>query len=61
MRVLCACSYIRPFPHCAQAGHHTDVSKQIWPSGLSGTVVSQIEWTDETSAQILCVKWTAKV
>ena len=41
-------------------GHHTDISKQIWPSGLGGTLVTTIKWLDQDGSDVLCLKWTTK-
>lgn len=41
-------------------GHHTDISKSVWPPGLSGTVVSTIKWVDQDGADVLCLKWSVK-
>jgi hypothetical protein len=32
----------------------------MWPSGLSGTVISTLTWQDENAKQLLCISITAK-
>ena len=57
---LCADQKEDKCPLLASAHHHS-VSTSPWPTGLSGTVVSKIEWKDQDGQQVLCLKWTAKV
>jgi hypothetical protein len=41
-------------------GHHHSESYSVFPTGLSGTLVSKITWTHEDGRQILCLQWTVK-
>ena len=41
-------------------GHHHSVSDSVFPSGLSGTLVSKITWKNSDGRQILCLEWTVK-
>jgi hypothetical protein len=41
-------------------GAHHSKSVSTWPSGLSGTIVNTIEWTDQDGQPILCLKWTVQ-
>ena len=39
-------------------GLHNSKSNSAWPSGLSGTIVSKIQWKDQDGQEILCMQWT---
>ena len=40
---------------------YNESSWSIFPSGVSGKIVSQIEWTDQTDALLWCVETTWRV
>jgi hypothetical protein len=42
-----------------EAGVHNESSWSLFPSGITGTIVSKIDWTDEHNERIWCVqtKW----
>ena len=41
-------------------GQHDGGSTYPFPSGISGTLVTQIVWEDENNNQLLCIKSTVK-
>jgi len=41
-------------------GQHDGSSSYPFPSGISGTLVTQIVWADENDNQLLCIKSTIK-
>ena len=51
---------IPPDPCPLAIGQHNSKSISQFPSGLSGTIVTQILWKDQNNQQILCMKWTVK-
>ena len=55
---LCADQKDDPCP--LAAAHHNSKSISTFPSGLSGTLVSKIEWKDQNAQPILCMEWTVK-
>ena len=44
-----------------QPGTYTETSVSSFPTGVSGTLVSTIHWTDQDNNPIWCVKTTWKV
>jgi hypothetical protein len=42
-------------------GQHDGSSTYPFPTGISGTLVTQIVWADENGMQLLCIKSTVKV
>lgn len=42
-------------------GSYSNNTVSMWPSGLSGTVVSTLKWQDIDSKQLLCISITAKM
>lgn len=40
-------------------GFYTNTSSMVWPSGLSGSLVSKITWVDTDSRLLLCMSITA--
>jgi hypothetical protein len=44
-----------------EIGFHDGSTGVTVPTGLSGTIVSTIAWTDMTGSQLLCVKFSVKV
>lgn len=61
-----------PFPPtvddlCAQTacpkvpGFYNESSSDIWPGGVSGKIVTKLEWFDANGAQLLCSQTTEKV
>ena len=42
-------------------GLNNESSSSIFPSGVSGTIKSKIEWTDQDDALVWCVETTWKV
>ena len=44
-----------------ETGFHNETSSSIFPSGISGKIVSQIAWRDQDDALIWCVETTWKV
>lgn len=42
-------------------GFHNETSSSIFPSGISGKIVSQIAWRDQSDALVWCVETTWKV
>lgn len=43
------------------AGTYTNATTRVWPSGLSGTLTSQISWQNENSVALLCIAISGKV
>lgn len=43
------------------AGTYTNATTSVWPSGLSGTLTSQITWQDDNSLPLLCIAVSGKV
>jgi len=43
------------------AGTYTNATTSVWPSGLSGTLTSQITWQNENSVPLLCIAVSGKV
>jgi len=41
-------------------GQHDGSSTYPFPSGISGTLITQIIWADENNNQLLCIKSTIK-
>ena len=41
------------------SGSYSNVSYTLWPSGLSGNLVTKITWTDTDSRLLLCMSITA--
>jgi hypothetical protein len=56
---LCAARSADPCP--LQPGHHTDVATSVFPTDVSGKVVSRVQWANEEKEDILCVEWTVHV
>lgn len=52
---------------CAQtscpktAGFHNESSTDTWPSGVSGKIVTKLEWFDATGNLLLCSQTTERV
>lgn len=48
---------------CPKAANtpHNETSWSIFPSGISGKIASQIEWTDQTNALVWCIETTWRV
>jgi hypothetical protein len=42
-------------------GSYSNNTVSMWPSGLSGTVVSTLKWQDTDAKQLLCISITAKM
>ncbi len=42
-------------------GSYSNNTVSMWPSGLSGTVVSTLKWQDTDANQLLCISITAKM
>jgi hypothetical protein len=42
-------------------GHYSNDTVSMWPSGISGTVVSRMSWTDPLNALLLCIEISGKV
>jgi hypothetical protein len=42
-------------------GSYTNNTASVWPSGLSGTLISTLTWQDTGGKQLLCVSITAKM
>lgn len=42
-------------------GSYTNNTVSMWPSGLSGTLISTLTWQDTSGKQLLCVSITAKM
>ena len=48
--------------HCPkEVGFNNETSSSIFPSGVSGTVKSTIQWTDQNDDLLWCVETTWKV
>ena len=43
------------------AGSYNETSKDTWPTGLSGKVVTKIEWYDAANTLLLCSQTTERV
>ena len=43
------------------AGPYTNSSTSVFPSGVSGKIVSKIQWYDEQNTELLCVEITTRV
>lgn len=61
-----------PFPAtkedlCAQtscpktAGLHNETSTDTWPSGVSGKIITKLEWFDASGTLLLCSQTTERV
>jgi hypothetical protein len=52
---------------CAQtscpktSGYHNETSTDVWPSGISGKIVTKLEWFDSQGALLLCSQTTERV
>jgi hypothetical protein len=52
---------------CAQTacpktpGFHNETSTDIWPSGVSGKIVTKLEWFDAQGTLLLCSQTTERV
>lgn len=42
-------------------GIYTNDTTTQWPSGMSGSIVSRMTWTDETNKLLLCIDISGKV
>ncbi len=42
-------------------GSYNETSSDIWPSGVSGKIVTKLEWFDATGALLLCSQTTERV
>lgn len=42
-------------------GSYNETSKDIWPTGISGKVVTKTEWYDSTNTLLLCSQTTERV
>lgn len=42
-------------------GSHNETSKDVWPSGVSGKIVTKLEWYDATNTLLLCSQTTERV
>ena len=43
-----------------ESGRYVNHSSSVWPTGLSGSLDTKIVWTNEMSAQLLCMSISAK-
>ena len=43
------------------AGFYNESSTDTWPSGVSGKIVTKLEWFDSTGAQLLCSQTSERV
>lgn len=43
------------------SGSYSNTSYMLWPSGLSGSLVTKITWTDTSAKQLLCILITASL
>ena len=43
-----------------QAGRYSNASSSLWPSGLSGLLVTQMKWWDENQNLLLCVEMSGQ-
>ncbi len=43
------------------SGYHNETSKDVWPGGISGKVVTKLEWFDSQGALLLCSQTTERV
>ena len=43
------------------SGSYSNTSYMVWPSGLSGNLVTKITWTDTEARQLLCISITASL
>lgn len=43
------------------AGYHNETSTDTWPGGISGKVVSKLEWFDTNGNLLLCSQTTERV
>lgn len=43
------------------AGPYTNSSVSVFPTGITGKIVSKIEWFDDTSRLLLCTEITSKI
>lgn len=41
------------------SGSYSNSTYMLWPSGLSGSLVTKITWTDPSARQLLCILITA--
>ena len=59
--------YDESFELCTQtkcpkeAGTYTEISNTLFPTGVSGKLVTTINWVDQTNTPIWCVETTWKV
>lgn len=42
-------------------GFHNETSTDVWPSGISGKIVTKLEWFDGSGALLLCSQTTERV
>ena len=42
-------------------GPYTNTTNSVFPTGLSGKIVTKIEWLDESGTQLLCTSVTTRV
>lgn len=43
------------------SGSYSNTTYMLWPSGLSGTLVTKITWADTSATQLLCILITASL
>lgn len=43
------------------AGFHNETSTDVWPSGVSGKIVTKLEWFDAAGTLLLCSQTTERV
>ena len=43
------------------SGTYANDTTTLWPTGLSGTLVSRMSWADSTNAPLLCIEISGKV
>ena len=43
------------------AGFYNESSSDVWPGGVSGKIVTKLEWVDANGNQLLCSQTTEKV
>ena len=43
------------------SGSYSNTTYMLWPSGLSGSLVTKITWTDTSARQLLCISITASL
>ncbi len=42
-------------------GSYNETSSDVWPSGISGKIVTKLEWYDSNGALLLCSQTTERV